>query len=160
MEKVILANSGLLWLWVQKTGYCPTILLSSAKTAISYFEPLNCKVQFMVHCSMMCNSLYGSLSFVCLSGADALYCLRFGLPPQCGERSCRDCYILTGIKLPLFIIILVKMSHPPAEHAWFVSHHQLKFGIKVKNVVCEQKKISHHSVQATLNPITHLLSYI
>lgn len=92
---------------VEKTGCCSTILLSSAETAISYFEPVNCEAELMVHCSVMCNCLYGSHSLVCLSGDDAVYCLSFGFPPQCGERSC--CYSVTPLlgwcDLPFFVSV-------------------------------------------------------
>lgn len=126
MEKVILTKSGSLWRWAEKTGYCSTILLSCAETAISYFEPVNCKVELMVHCSIMCNCLYGSHSFVCMSGDDVVYCLCFGLPPQCGERSCRDCYILIGMIWPS-----VSISTPESESSVKVFPLQKSLGLDI-----------------------------
>lgn len=90
MENVILTKSESLRQWVQKTGNCSLVLLSSAETDIIYVEPVKCKVELVVHCSTMYHCLYGSHFIVCQSGDDAVCYLCFGLPHQCGERSCRD----------------------------------------------------------------------
>lgn len=151
MEKVILTNSGSLWRWMEKTGYCSTILLSSAETTISYFEPVNFKVELMVHCSITCNCLYGSNSFVCPSGDDAVYCLCFGLPPQCEERSCRDCYILIGMIWPYCFCL------PSTPQRMPLSTYQFKIRDISKECCLWTKWVS---MQAKLNPSQRVLAIL
>lgn len=103
--KNVQTKCGLLWRWLEKTGYRSSILLSSDKTAIGYFKPVNCKVELMVHCSIMCNSFYGSHSFVCLCRGDTVYCLCFWISTSVWRKVITWlCYILFGMIRPSFFV--------------------------------------------------------
>lgn len=50
---------------ILKTGYCRSVLLSCVTANLCYFKPAKCQFKLVQHCSITCNCLYGTHSFVC-----------------------------------------------------------------------------------------------
>lgn len=50
---------------VLKTGYCSSVLLSCVSANLCYFKPTKCQFKLAQHCSITCNCLDGTDSFVC-----------------------------------------------------------------------------------------------